>query len=245
MDHVRQGILDFGSTGAGKTTSSGRTISEALLRQAFGGLVLTTKPGEVQEWVRLCMTCGREDEFSLVRLKGPLRINILEYEAHRPGAGSLVTENLVGFLRTLITLIQNRHDRRVSEEFWRDAGDQLLRNSFKPFLMAKAPLKLDTLASFICNAPTEALKSPEAWRTISVFGEYMVMAEKNIVSLADQEEFDRLRDYWLRAYPTLPANTRNCVTFAFGAMIDVLRTRDVYELLCSDIAWECSSRRCP
>jgi len=45
---------------------------------------------------------------------------------------------------------------------------------------------------------------------------------------------EKAKTYWLTDYPRLAPETRSCITFGFNAMLDVLRSRHIYELLCTE-----------
>jgi hypothetical protein len=60
------------------------------------------------------------------------------------------------------------------------------------------------------------------------------MAEQGATAEQDQRVLENLKSYWLREYPDLPANTRSCIVFGLLAMVDILRSRGIYEMLCTD-----------
>lgn len=234
LDDVTQGTLILGATGSGKSTCSGRTLAKAMLAKQFGGMILTTKPGEGREWGMFCDSVNRQDQVRWIRLGGPLKLNLLAYETQRLGAGAHLTENLVGFFRVLLSVMGQRHGQRANEGFWQNAGNQLLRNLLDVFLISKSPLSLDRLADFVSAAPTKKLDDDEAWREIPLFGDVLATAQSNATDPKDQRAFEKAKSYWLVDYPTLAPETRSCVTFGFKAMLDVLRSREIYELLCSE-----------
>lgn len=47
-----EGTQIFGGTGSGKTSGSGRTIAKAFIEAGFGGLVLTAKPDDLDQWIK-------------------------------------------------------------------------------------------------------------------------------------------------------------------------------------------------
>jgi hypothetical protein len=234
LNDVTQGTLILGATGSGKTSCSGRTIAKAFLAKQFGGLILTTKPGEGKEWTLFCNAIGREDAVRWVRFDGPNKFNLLAYETQRPGAGAQLTENLIGFFKVLISVMGYRHGQRTNEGFWQSAGNQLLRNLFDLFLIAQTPLSLDRLAEFVAAAPTKKTDDEEAWRDVPLFGEIIAAAENNSTKPADRRVVDKAKAYWLIDYPRLAPETRSCITFGFNAMLDAMRSRHIYELLCTE-----------
>lgn len=59
-----EGTQVFGGNGSGKTSGSGRTIASSFVRHGFGGLVLTAKPDELEQWVGY-MAAGGLDEAAI------------------------------------------------------------------------------------------------------------------------------------------------------------------------------------
>ena len=56
-----EGILITGAPGSGKTTCSGKQLAYGLLLTPnMGGLILTAKAEETDNWIRYAKACGRE-----------------------------------------------------------------------------------------------------------------------------------------------------------------------------------------
>jgi len=227
-----QGLGIFGATGSGKTSGSGKTIAYELISHGYGGLVLTTKKGEADEWARLCHACKRGGDFSIVRHDGPLRLNLLQYEMERPGPGSDFTENIVEFFKNMLSVISPQKSQVVNQNFWQMTGDQLLRNLINCFMLANRPLTLDGLCEFVANAPMDGTAAhSENWPKLPVFGDCLSRA-RDLVQSADQLRlFNMVEQYWLKAFPTLAPETRSCITISFSAMLDAIRAKHIYDLL--------------
>ena len=152
------------------------------MHAGFGGLVLTVKTDEAEHWQKMCARCGREKDLVIVRPGGDWRLNLLAYEAQRPGAGGGLSKNLVAFCRNLLAIASRSQGGGVNEQFWQSATDQLLNATFDLFLLAGGAITFDRLANFIAAAPTENLPATEAgWLRIPVFGEVLKKAkEKHI-----------------------------------------------------------------
>jgi len=227
-----QGLGILGATGSGKTSGSGKTIAYELICAGYGGLVLTSKVGEADEWANLMNACKRGGDFSIVRHDGPLRLNLLQYELERPGPGAEFTENLVSFFQNMLSVMSPQKSQVVNQSFWAATGDQLLRNLINCFLMAKQPLTLDGLCEFVANAPTnrDAAKD-DKWPKLPVFGDCLAHAREAVGGADDLRVFKMLEQYWLKSYPTLAPETRSCITISFTAMLDALRARHIYDML--------------
>jgi hypothetical protein len=223
---LSEGVGVFGGTGSGKTSGSGRTLLMEMLIQGYGGLVVTTKKEEASEMMKLAIAANRAADVSIIRHDGPLRLNFLQYEVERPGPGSEFTETLVEFFKNLLSVVGSQKAQADNQNFWKNTGNQLLRNTVTCFLLAKKPLTLDNLCKFITAAPTSEEAAAEyKWPIIPVFGECLASARDNVATADDARVYKILEEYWLTAYPTLAPETRSCITIALTAMLDALRAR--------------------
>ena len=235
LKNAFEGVLILGRTGSGKTSGSGFTFAEAFLRGGFGGLVLTVKKGEAEHWRNLCACCGRENDLIVVRRGGDWKLNVLAYEAQRPGQGTGLSENLTSFCRNLLRISTRSQGPGNSDPVWQSAGDQLLNATFDLFLLAGGGITFDRLAAFVSAAPTEKFPANEAdWLKIPVFGEVFGKAKNAVSSPEDKRIFAKARDYWFKVYPGYASKTRTSVTLGIFAMFDAFRGRDVPALISSD-----------
>lgn len=68
FENAFQGTQIFGATGSGKTSGSGQALAVAFLRARyekqypFGGLVLTAKPDDLDQWVGYCYAAEMTEE---------------------------------------------------------------------------------------------------------------------------------------------------------------------------------------
>ena len=64
-DAVR-GVQIFGGIGSGKSSGSGQTLAQTYLKMGYGGVILTAKVGEVEEWIEFFEKAGRPLEDLIV-----------------------------------------------------------------------------------------------------------------------------------------------------------------------------------
>ena len=76
-----EGVQVFGGTGAGKTTSA-KIFASAFLESGYGGLVLTVKPEETQQWIEWVKEAGRENQLVIINPSCSYFFDFLEYEAN-------------------------------------------------------------------------------------------------------------------------------------------------------------------
>ena len=99
-----ENVLIVGGIGAGKTSSSGRTLATAYLKAGFGALVLAAKPEEPELWRHYCKVTGRTGDLIEFGPQHPWRFDPLAFELGRPGVGAGHTENLVQLFSALLDL---------------------------------------------------------------------------------------------------------------------------------------------
>jgi len=229
-----EGTLILGASGSGKTCGSGRNLASEFIKAGFGGLILTTKPGEADEWLKMAILAERGSDVCRIRLDGLLRLDVLAYESQRPGQGGRLTENLLHFFKNLVSVLSTKRGHSTNAAFWQTTGDQLLRNLLNCFLAAGLPLTIDSLAQFLTHAPLSAAAvKDDQWREIPVFGQCLARVEKLATTADAQRSFELLKEYWLHHYPTLAAATRSCITIGFAAMVDALRSPAIHKLIAS------------
>ena len=235
MKNAFEGVLIFGATGSGKSSGSGAAIAESFLRTGFGGLVLTVKKDEAEHWRRLCAYCGREKDLITVSRGGHWRLNLLAYEAERPGQGGGLADNLVSFCQNLLGVSSRHHGPRFKEAIWEEASNELLNATFELFLIARAGITFDALANFVQNAPTERLPSNEdGWLKIPAFGTILALAKQRASTSEDKRMLQQATDYWFKVYAGYPTKLRSSITLGVFSMLDAFRARDIPAIISSD-----------
>lgn len=235
LKNAFEGVLIMGATGSGKTTGSGAAIAEAFLRQGFGGLIMTVKTDEAERWQRLCEYCGRAGDFIRVCRGGDSKLNVLAYEAEATGRGTGLSENLVAFCRTLLSISNRNQGQGLNDQFWQTASAQLLNATFDLFLLSGSQPTFDRLSDFIAAAPAANIpKTEEAWLKVPAFGGILARAKKLAVSIEDKRILKRATGYWFDIYPGLASKTRTSITLGVYSMLDAFRGRDIPDLISSD-----------
>ena len=102
-DHVRlrdlvEGTLITGAPGSGKSSTSGKQLGYGLLRtRNAGGLILTAKAEETQNWIAYAKACGREKDLIVFNTESGHTFDPLHYEWTRPGRGAGDLESIIDF----------------------------------------------------------------------------------------------------------------------------------------------------
>lgn len=230
-----EGVFITGATGSGKTSGSGATLARTFLECGFGGVVLTVKPDERQLWERYAAECGRKEQLCIVEPGGACRINFLDYEARRPGAGSGLIENLVNIFYTILEVYTRSQGDQAAKDFWENAGRQLLRNVLRVLERSRGSLSLEEIGLLLTEAP----QSPEqvagdAWKRTKHFGVWLQQALARAKGTPYERVMNEARRYWLEEFPSLARETRSCLITGLTAMADAFVEPAIHDLFCTD-----------
>lgn len=239
-----EGTQVFGGTGSGKTTGSGRAIAMKLLGRGFGGLVLSAKPGDAEEWAGTnsgyVWRAGRRDP--PVIIGPPSRheqyrrwgahagggLNFLAYEYERVAkTGISPTFNLTTLL---VSALEGGQDRSSvsTEPYWDDALRQLVRNGLDLVAMAEGTVNLSTLYRAVITAPTSRAEARSTrWQARSLCWELLEAAEHGFRAKRQPahfawHDFVQTALYWLEDFAGLSSRTRGSILSMFTSRIEGL-----------------------
>lgn len=229
-----EGIHIFGGLGSGKTSGSGQTLAHAFLREGFGGVVLTAKPGETELWKRYAQKTGRD-----IILFGPdhdRRFNFIDYEMRRPGRGAGIASNLVSLFEEVLE-VHTPGKVLGGDPYWREARGQLLRNAIDLVRLGTDRVRFEDVVAVIRTAP----KRPEdqtdpRWQQESLCAKLLRTALERVEeegSERDQRDLKLVADYFFGEFAPLDPEPRSSVVSMVGALTDMLMRGDVRELFLS------------
>lgn len=231
-----QGTQIWGSTGCGKSTGPLAELILAFLNQGFGGLFLTCKPTDRNDFVRFCEQTNRMQDLHIFGVNEKLRFNPLQAELMRRDAGSGLTENIIGLLSTLLEVAE-RHQSGGTEEsgYWKRTNRQLMRNAVDLLVLAYRRLTVPELYRLVVSAPTslEQIRSEEWKRTSSCF-QALAEAERQPKTPRQTADFELVADFFLIEFAALSDRTRSVVVSTFTSMLDVLNRGVIRDLMSSE-----------
>ena len=254
LNDAFQGVQIFGGTGSGKSSGSGQALARAFLKANLGGLVLTAKTDEAEQWQDYAKDAGREGDLIIVDARAKWRFNFLSYELKRAGAGAGQTENLVNLFCSVLEASERRHGQGGGgDSYWQRTLKQLLRNAIDLAVIAVGDVSLPSLHRIIISAPRspeEALS--EEWRKAkdSVCFGLIDIAEEKFAKAAEkhkteqtkptveegirESDFRLTRDYWMREFPSLAIETRSVIVSTFTSMADCFLRGVLGRLFCTN-----------
>lgn len=230
------GTAIFGTTGSGKSSSSGRNVAKAFLQAGYGGLVLTAKDDEKGNWVRYAKECDRLDDLIIFSESNRhlFRFNFLEYELKRATKGGGLTSNIVSLFMTLYGLADGgkKSAQRSEDQFWQAALKRLITRLVALIKISGEPLTIDTMYNLV----TSALHDSSQWHDDTfIANSYCVkcleLAHENDGQSPEYTLVDR---YWSNEFPNLDEKTRSIIKESFLGLCEPFLSGMMRELFMSD-----------
>ena len=256
-----EGLQIFGGIGSGKTSGSGRTIALKYLKAGFGGLVLTVKPDEREQWEEYCKLTGRENDLIVVAPGLKNYFNFLEYESSQKGIQKSTSENLVQVLKTVIRASEEKSSGKSDDPFWETALDMLMSNVIDLCLLAYGKISVQKLYDIAQSAPRKETPASEGEQN-KAFAKAFMQASDNVTRQIEAfensltfEEKERLKDpeifeneicnavqdartlkfvdqFFIESFMNLSEKTRSIIDFSFSGFLYSLLREPIYSLFC-------------
>lgn len=212
----------------------------------MGGLVLTAKPDELDNWRRYLEEVGRPPS-DLVELspQQPHRFNFLDFElaeAKRASHGLTLTYNMVSLFLAALSTGEGAVSR--VDPYWNDALRELLTHAIDLAVLSVGTVELADLAAIIRTAPqSRAEVRSAAWQSSSRC--YQLLRDANEkASLLATENRGRFLDlkqtvaFWLGDFPALNDRTRSIIVSSFTSKVAGLLRTPLRELFCTETSRE-------
>lgn len=229
LEDAFSGTQIFGATGSGKTSGSGHHLIRHFLQSGMGGLVLTVKPSEADDWLRYAAEAGRPKSDLIlfgpeVTPTRPYRFNFLEYENEHAKTDTRFIENVVNVISEVMELEQRSNDSGNGNSFWRNAARQMVRNSVALVRLSGEDVTFRNIYRVCVSAPESASEAKElvggkegqsyCIDLIKKMGEQ----EKEGTEIPDA---DIILYYWLEDFAKLAQETRSSIVSHFSTVADL------------------------
>jgi TraM recognition site of TraD and TraG/Type IV secretory system Conjugative DNA transfer len=261
-----ENIQVFGGIGSGKSSGSGKLLATKYLEKGWGGLVLTCKNNERDEWIEYAKQTGRENDLFILEPNGHHRFNFLSYLSLQTN-GRALTDNIVDVLKTVIEATQEKTGSGGNDEFWSNALDQVLSHSIELLKMAYGRVTIEELYELTQALPKEGKKiAPENDEEPSAFYTAYMKVRKPLIDginkwekalgeeilayyhetgmysvelnklFPDARPFKYLDEFFMTTYRTLTSKTRSIVDFNVSGFFFRLLKEPVFSLFCDGIS---------
>ena len=239
-DAVR-GIQVFGGIGSGKSSGSGKTIALTYLKSGFGGIVLTGKKDEAEEWKKFAKMTGREEDLIIFEKDSPYFFNFLQYETQRSGEGAGETINLKELIMSVYQMGQSFTSGGggggANEQFWNNALGRLISRIIDLLKFAEEEVSFFNMRNVMVSAfnkdeaknyqgllnalrkpgiPEEERKQHAVYLQNWIENNYCLQCLDKAYKLQQKSSqqtrlFGFIQDYFLKRLPKMPEKTRGTV----------------------------------
>jgi hypothetical protein len=230
-DLVAGGIHAFGATGSGKTSS---LMQLAVAIMAFGNssmLILCSKRGEAQGWLRAAKRAGRKRDVILINPKQPARFNVFGYEAGRKGEGAGVALNVMRYIMQLRSVVFRESEQAGGDsQQWKQQDEQLITYCVIILIQAGEDITPANLHELILSAPVTAEQMlGEDWQQ-GYCNRCLAKAFHRKKSDIEQHDFKQASNFLTRFWPQLADKTRSSIMAGTMATLAVCNTGIAREL---------------
>jgi hypothetical protein len=228
-----EGVHIFGAPGSGKTSGSGQTIASAYVRAGMGGLVLCSKPSEVERWREYARAHGREN--SLFIFDENQGFNFIEYALARYGVDSIT--NVVGILMRVLDDARKARGKSGSDDnpFWDESIEEILKHSIPVLYSAHGKVTVESILEFAVRAP----ESSEKWKEVAgnIEGNPTALALRKMsgqpLKPLPPEEIKRMVSFWMTGeWQKMDTRTRGNVLSSLTSRLGLFRHGRLRDCFC-------------
>lgn len=252
------GLTIVGGTGSGKSSGSARTIAKRLLRNNYGGLVLTVKEDELDSWRQFCTEEGRSNDLIVVEPEASFFFNFLEYIS-TIDTGENYAQNIFKCIKEVIKANEQRTTGKGDDMFWDQANDMYLKNLIQLTLLAYGKVTIELLFDIAQTAPRiEPIKIDDAENAFLIAYSKAKENVKELVAawnekqgiewiknvpqieyekalgsaVKETKQFKRIKQFFYTTLFSLSSKTRSIIDFYFTGFLDTLLDDPIYRLFC-------------
>jgi hypothetical protein len=230
------GTLITGSPNAGKSSTSGAQLAHGLLRvPKMGGLVLTAKAEETQNWIGYAKACGREHDLIVFNAESGHCFDPLHYEWNRPGRGAGDLETTIDLFSTLLSIgkteVGHGHD-----PFWERGAEALMRNTIRLLDLAREPVSIVNIDRAIKSLPTRPGEyEEEAWQKEAYCAAliHSIRERSNTLSAEQWNDLDFATQYVFKKWAAFDERPRSSLEMTWSGMADKFLFNPFNRLFCS------------
>lgn len=208
------GIQVFGATGSGKTSGSLACLARGMMRDGWGMLVLTTRPGEAEQWIRWAQTAGRSQDVLRIEPGGPHHFNFLDYLDRHPDAGARIATNIGDTLMTLARHAKPKSHGSETSEFFSESASYMVTQTIHLLRAAGEPMTLQNIGAVISSAPNHPVEIESESFEDRYVAKLLRRAEER-----SSETVPRLCQYFLREFPSQNERTRGDVIATLTSVV--------------------------
>ncbi len=210
-----EGVQVWGDTGSGKSSTSARLFAAAMLRAGYGGLVLTVKPEDTEQWQRNLEENGRTQDGIFFGPKATACFNFLDYELQHGARLGFGSKDATRILAELVS--QAHRDAHSGDTFWQKSAQVLISKTLDLIHAAGATPSMLLANEIIQSAPLFPDQTKDSqWQAQSKCWQLLTRGRQRASGTHD---FEQASAYWTREFPLLPEKTRQSIVATFTASV--------------------------
>lgn len=259
LKNAAEGCLITGACGSGKSSASARTIAIKYLKSGFGGLVLTCKKSELDDWREYCELADRTRDLIVVRPDGHHQFDFLKYLTETNTGSN--TGNVLEVLKTVIQASEEKSSGKSDDPFWENSLDMLLyhvldlcqvagisgieamyeivqtlpKYEFEPKKESKATAFQE---AFEKAKEVVSEKIKEWYRQLSAYEQKELIDDtafnRAVMKALPEARLLRLLDvFFFETFKELSPKTRSIIELSFSSFLLRLMRDPIYSIFCS------------
>jgi hypothetical protein len=200
-DLLNGGCLILGRAGSAKTSSSGRTLMQAIVNNPHsGGLILGAKPEDAGD-VRKIFRNARRKDLIVFDENARWRFNFLDDVGKGDPRNAVQCLTMIG---ETLTQAQGHNDGK-NAQFYKSLQDRFLYNVITVLQCAGEPVSPERILEFLMTAPTSAQEEP----TPCYYTSAMKRAWDRPKSKTGQRDFKLAANFFMKEYPFMDKEVRS------------------------------------
>lgn len=239
LSHILQGILVFGAIGSGKSSGAGQHIAIEFLQHNFGGLILTVKSEEVEEWKRYAQKTNRTNDLIIINEHNRLGFNFLNYELNRSSRGGGLSENIYSIFQEVSYLDGGGGGKSGGDPFWKDMAKNLFVYAVDLLKVARSNITVKDITDLVTSVPKDDDEKDDQSLLFNQVRENiesrMPASNTPFDSLTPAQKDVRIAlDFFAHYFIPMADKTRSGVETAFYSLVSPFLSGLTSELLCSN-----------
>jgi hypothetical protein len=226
-DLLNGGCLILGRAGSGKTSSSGRMLMQAIVKnRQSGGLILAAKPEDEQDIKRIFRKANRTKDLILFALDQPYRTNFLRY------VGKGDPRNVVRCMMMIGESLEHGEQRGGEDgDYWKSQAERVLEMAVIALQMAHQEVNSVNLHRLIiAHAPTLEHVNKPAFQQ-SYQGKVIEAGFYAPKSSRQKHDYEMAKDFWLIEMPGMADRTRSSILTYVMKILHVFNTGLAKEMI--------------
>lgn len=210
-----EGVQVWGDTGSGKSSTSGRLFAAAMLRAGYGGLVLTVKPEDTEQWRRNLEENGRAQDGVFFGPQAGTCFNFLDYELRHGARLGFGSRDAARILAELVSLAHR--DAQSGDTFWQKSAQVLIGKTLDLIAAAGTTPSMLLANEIIQSGPQFLDQTKDSqWQAQSKCWQLLTRGRQRANG---EHDFQQAEVYWTREFPLLPEKTRQSIVATFTASV--------------------------